>query len=109
MLLSCWGADVLGSATGADVIAAVHEAGSMPSLLIVDHRLGVGENGIEVAQRIRQALDPEIPAILVTGSITPDLAEQARAAGLAFMLKPVTATDLRERISAALKLDPGRQ
>jgi signal transduction histidine kinase len=108
VLLTGWGADVLGSATGDDVIAAVHQAGSMPSLLIVDHRLGAGENGIEVAQRIRQALDPEIPAILVTGSITPDLAEQARAAGLEFMLKPVTAADLRERISAALKLDPGR-
>ena len=109
VLLSGWGADVLGSAMGDDVIAAVHAAGRMPSLLIVDHRLGAGENGIEVAQRIRQALDPEIPAILVTGSITPDLAEQARAAGLAFMLKPVTATDLRERISVALKLDQGRR
>ena len=109
VLMSGWGADVLGSATGDDVVAAVHEAGRMPDLLIVDHRLGTGENGIEVAQRIRQALDPEIPAVLVTGSITPGLAEQARAADLAFMLKPVTATDLRERISAALKLDPGRR
>ena len=81
----------------------------MPDLLIVDHRLGAGEMGIEVAQRIRHALDPEIPAILVTGSITPDLAEQARAAGLDFMLKPVTPADLRERISTALKLDPGQQ
>ena len=108
-LLSGWGADVLGSATGDDVVAAVHEAGRMPDLLIVDHRLGAGEMGIEVAQRIRHALDPEIPAILVTGSITPDLAEQARAAGLDFMLKPVTPADLRERISTALKLDPGQQ
>ncbi len=108
-LLSGWGADVLGSAAGDDIISAVHEAGRFPDLLIVDHRLGAGEDGIEVAQRIRQALDPEIPAILVTGSITPGLAEQARAAGLAFMLKPVTATDLRERIGAALKLDPGRR
>jgi signal transduction histidine kinase len=105
VLLSEWGADVLGSATGDDVVAAVHQAGRIPDLLIVDHRLGTGENGIDVAQRIRQALDPEIPAILVTGSITPDLAEQARAAGLGFMLKPVTATALRERIDAALKLE----
>ena len=109
VLLSGWGAEVLGSAAGDDVVAAVHEAGRLPDLLIVDHRLGAGENGIEVAQRIRRALDPEIPAILVTGSITPGLAEQARAADLAFMLKPVTATDLRERIGTALKLGPGRR
>jgi len=106
-LLSGWGADVLGSATGDDVVAAVHEAGRMPDLLIVDHRLGAGENGIEVAQRIRHALDPEIPAILVTGSISPDLAERARAMGLEFLLKPVTADDLRRHIGAVLKLDPG--
>lgn len=108
-LLSGWGADVLGSATGDDVIAAVHGAGRMPDLLIVDHRLGAGEDGIEVAQRIRQALDPEIPAILITGSITPDLARQARAVGLEFMLKPVMADDLRRHIGATLRLDPGRQ
>lgn len=108
-LLSGWGADVLGSASGDDVIAAVHGAGRMPDLLIVDHRLGAGGDGIEVAQRIRQALDPEIPAILITGSITPDLAERARAAGLAFMLKPVMTDDLRRHIGATLRLDPGRR
>jgi CheY-like chemotaxis protein len=81
----------------------------MPDLLIVDHQLGAGENGIEVAQRIRQALDPEIPAMLVTGSITPDLAERARAMGLEFLLKPVIADDLRRHIGAVLKLDPSHR
>jgi len=102
-LLAGWGAEVLGSATGDDVVAAIHAAGKMPVFLIVDHRLGDGANGIAVAQRIRRELDPEIPALLVTGSITPELAEQARAAGLEFMLKPVTADNLRLCISAALK------
>jgi len=109
VLLSGWGADVLGSATGDDVVAAVHEAGRMPDLLIVDYRLGAGEDGIEVAQRIRQALDPEIPALLITGSIAPDLAERARAMGIEFLLKPVMADDLRRHIGAALKLDPSRR
>ena len=109
VLLSGWGAEVLSSATGDDVVAAVHEAGRIPDLLIVDHRLGAGENGIEVAQRIRQALDPEIPAILITGSISPDLPETARAMGLEFLLKPVTANGLREHIGAVLKLDPSRK
>ena len=105
VLLSGWGAEVLGSATGGDVVAGVCAAGTLPALLIVDHQLGTGENGIELAQRIRQELDPEIPAILVTGSITPELAEHARAAGLEFLLKPVTAAALRERVGSALKLN----
>ena len=102
VLLSGWGAEVIGSTTGDDVVAAVHAAGKLPALLIVDHRLGIGETGIEVAQRIRRELDPEIPGILVTGSITPDLDALARAANLEFLLKPVVAEELRKRIAAAL-------
>ena len=100
VLLSGWGAEVIGSLTGDDVVAAVHAAGKLPALLIVDHRLGTVENGIEVAQRIRRELDPEIPGILVTGSMTPDLDQLARAANLEFLLKPVMAEELRRRIAA---------
>jgi CheY-like chemotaxis protein len=99
-LLAGWGAEVIGSTTGDDVVAAVHAAGKLPALLIVDHRLGAGENGIEVAQRIRTELDPEIPGILVTGSITPDLGARAREANLGFLLKPVLAETLRTTIAA---------
>ncbi len=106
VLLSSWGAEVIGSTTGDDVVAAVHAAGKLPALLIVDHRLGTDENGIEVAQRIRRELDPEIPGILVTGSITPDLDQIARAANLEFLLKPVMAEELRRRIAAARGLNP---
>ncbi len=102
VLLTGWGAIVLGSTTGDDVVAAVHAIGRMPDLLLVDYRLGNSENGIELTQRIRQELDPEIPAILVTGSITPELAGQARAAGLEFLLKPVMANELRRHIGLLL-------
>ena len=100
VLLAGWGAEVIGSATGNDVVAAVHAAGKLPALLIIDHRLASGENGIEVAQRIRRELDPEIPGILVTGSISPDLDRLARAANLEFLLKPVMADQLRSSIAA---------
>ena len=104
-LLEGWGAQVIGSTTGDDVIAAVHAAGRLPDLLIIDYRLGIYEDGIEIAQRIRQELDPEIPALLVTGSITPDLERQAHAAGLGYLLKPVTSADLRQSIAAAFRMN----
>jgi two-component system, sensor histidine kinase len=69
----------------------------------VDYRLGNGENGIQVAQRLRQELDPEIPAILVTGSITPDLGDQARANQFEFLLKPVLPDNLRACIVSTLE------
>jgi signal transduction histidine kinase len=101
-LLSGWGATVFGSTTGDDVVAAVHQSGQLPDLLIVDYRLGNSENGIEVAQRLRQELDPEIPAILVTGSTTGDLSEQARAHRFEFLLKPVLPDNLRACILSTL-------
>jgi signal transduction histidine kinase/ActR/RegA family two-component response regulator len=102
-LLEGWGAQVIGSTTGDDVIAAVHACGKLPDLFIVDYRLGAQQTGIALVQRLRRELDPEIPALLVTGSVTPELAVQARAAGFEFLLKPVLADELRKRISAALK------
>jgi CheY-like chemotaxis protein len=104
-LLGGWGAQVVGSVTGDDIVARVHEIGQLPDLFLVDYRLGTAETGIELVQRLRQELDPEIPAILVTGSITPELDAQARAAALEFLLKPVTATALRERVAALLRIN----
>jgi CheY-like chemotaxis protein len=102
VLLTGWGAQVIGSTSGDDVLEAVHNAGRLPDLLIVDFRLGNSDNGIEVAQRLREELDPEIPAILVTGSITPDLGEQARARRFEFLLKPVLPDNLRACILSTL-------
>ncbi|HTE14092.1 MAG TPA: hybrid sensor histidine kinase/response regulator, partial [Burkholderiales bacterium] len=101
-LLSGWGAQVIGSTSGDEVLDAVHALARLPDLLIVDYRLGNGENGIQVAQRLRQELDPEIPAILVTGSITPDLNDQARQNKFEFMLKPVLPENLRACILSTL-------
>src|SRR4029078_6053631 len=100
------GAEVIGSTHGDDVIDAVHTAGKMPALLIVDHRLGTDEGGREVAQRIRRELDPEIPGILVTGIITPELDKVARAANLEFLLKPVMAEQRRSLITSMLGYTP---
>jgi CheY-like chemotaxis protein len=101
-LLSGWGAQVIGSTSGHDVIDAVHALGRLPDLLIVDYRLGNGDIGLDVARQLREELDPEIPAILVTGSITPELGEQARAAQFEFLLKPVLPEKLRASIYIAL-------
>ncbi|MEO7728106.1 MAG: hybrid sensor histidine kinase/response regulator [Burkholderiales bacterium] len=106
VLLAGWGAEVIGSTTGDNVVAAVHAAGKLPALLIVDHRLGTRENGIEVAQRIRRELDPEIPGILVTGSMTPELDALARASNLGFLLKPVMAEELRRLIGEMRGIKP---
>lgn len=102
-LLGGWGATVIGSTTGEDVVNAVHVAGKLPDLIIADYHLGAGPDGIEIARRIRQDLDPEIPVILVTGTMAPDLLENARADRLEFLHKPVVPDKLHALINLKVR------
>ena len=103
VLLSGWGMEVLGSLTGDDVVRAVHAKGRMPDLIVADYRLGGGATGTELIERLRRELDPEIPAILISGSSTPDLVEEAAAHQCDLLLKPVQPEKLRELIDARLQ------
>ena len=71
VLMSGWGVEVIASLTGDDVLEAVHAAGRMPDLIVADYRLEGGATGTEVIDRLRRELDPEIPALLVSGSMAP--------------------------------------
>jgi signal transduction histidine kinase/CheY-like chemotaxis protein len=107
-LLATWGVHVLGSSDGEDVMRELERLGRLPDLLIVDYRLAGERLGTEVIDELRAVLDPEIPAIVVTGSTTPDLAERIRARGDDLLAKPVLPADLRARINARLRSHAGR-
>ena len=102
-LLGTWGTDVLGSSDGGDVMPQLEALGRLPDLLIVDYRLADGRLGTDVIDELRAALDPEIPAIVVTGSSTADLTERVRGRGDDLLLKPVLPADLRALIDARLR------
>ena len=103
VLLDSWGAAVIASTDGADVIAQVHRHGRLPDLIIADYRLAGGLIGTDLIERLQQELDPAIPAILVTGSTTPERVEEATRKGYHLLLKPVTPERLRQLIR--FKLD----
>ena len=107
-LLATWGAEVIGSGDGDDVMPQLERLGRLPDLLIVDYRLAGERLGTDVIDNIRIALDPEIPAILVTGSSTPDLADLVRTRGDDLLAKPVLPPDLRAVIDARLRTPAGR-
>lgn len=106
MLLSSWGAQVLTSTTGTDLVERVHQAGRLPDLIIADYRLAEGKTGIEVVAQLHRELDPEIPAILVTGSTTVDHINEANMHGLHLLLKPAPPAKLRALIHFKLRRTP---
>ena len=103
VLLSGWDIEVIGSATGDDVVEAVHSKGRMPDLIIADYRLADGVVGTDVIGRLRRELDPEIPAILVTGSTGRESISAADAKGYEVLLKPVNPETLRELMGRKLR------
>jgi CheY-like chemotaxis protein len=105
-LLSGWGMDVVGSLSGDDVIAEIHTKGRMPDLIIADFRLAGGAVGTEVIERLRRELDPEIPAIVITGSTAPERIPEAEAGHYDLLLKPLQPDRLRELIGARLRRTP---
>jgi two-component system, sensor histidine kinase len=103
VLLSGWGIDVVGSLTGDDVVAAVHSRERIPDLIVADYRLAGGVVGTDVIDRLRRELDPEIPAILVTGSTGAERVSEADAKRYDLLLKPVAPETLRELIGRKLR------
>ena len=103
VLLAGWGMEVIGSLNGENLIEAVHARERMPDLIIADYRLEGGLLGTEVIDRLRRELDPEIPAILITGSSAPERASEADTGRYDFLLKPVQPEVLRDLIAARLR------
>jgi signal transduction histidine kinase/CheY-like chemotaxis protein len=101
-LLEGWGARVIASHDGSDVMAKVQSGGRLPELIIADYRLEGDLVGTDLIARLQREIDPEIPAILVTGSTTPDRVEEAERQGHRLLLKPVNPARLKELISLTL-------
>jgi len=108
VLLAGWGVEVIGSLTGDDVIEAVHARERMPDLIIADYRLAGGAVGTEVIERLRRELDPEIPAVVITGSAAPERVSEAGAGRHGLLIKPVQPDKLRELITQTLRVPSGR-
>jgi two-component system, sensor histidine kinase len=103
-LLESWGAEVIGSLSGNDILPQVEACGRIPDLIIADYRLGGNIVGTEMIERLREELDPEIPALVVTGSTAPERITEADSRRYDLLLKPVQPERLRALIDANLRM-----
>ncbi len=67
-------------------------------ILVSDFRLGAEEEGLAAVGTLRRALDPRLPALIITADTDPDTARRIADAGLALLYKPVPS----ERLLAAV-------
>jgi signal transduction histidine kinase/CheY-like chemotaxis protein len=102
LLLESWGCRTFGGATLGEVEQKLHAQGAKPDALIVDYRLAGAMTGVQVVEELRRRLGAELPALVITGS--PNLGVlRERAAGIPFVLKPISAGKLRGFLSQVLR------
>ncbi|HTU01179.1 MAG TPA: response regulator [Candidatus Sulfotelmatobacter sp.] len=89
----------------ADGEAALAQVARFPPDLVLLDLLMPGMHGLEVCQRLRQELAPELPIIVVTAVGQLPAKEAALTSGADdFVTKPVRPEDIRARVAALLKV-----
>ncbi len=97
-LLVEWGCLVTHGASRTEALQALGRHSRPPDVLVCDYRLGGGETGLDAVAGIRTSLDPELPALIVTGETSPELESVFQRAGLETLRKPIRPDRLKGAI-----------
>ncbi len=101
-LLLSWGCDCL-TAESADEALALTK-GKTPDLLIVDYRLREEKTGREAITLLREAIDTDLPAIIITGDTAADRLREAQTSDALLLHKPVSTNELQRTMTSLLDL-----
>lgn len=89
----------LGGEKAAQLVQLVAQRGAWPSAVICDYRLGHAYSGFDAIAELRHEFGDDIPAILVTGDLDPQIQQRAAQQGIRVMHKPLN----REQLLQALR------
>ncbi len=79
------------------------QSGARADLIVADLRLADGASGIDAIGDIRAAQGSAVPALIVSGDTSETAREEACAAGITLLSKPVVASALRMAAERALE------
>ena len=96
-LLSGWGCRVT-AAPGLAIAMRALKEGARPDVLLVDYHLDEG-TGIDAVKVLRAKVGSDLPAALVTAERSPQVRDEARAAEIQVLYKPLKPAMLRAFIA----------
>lgn len=99
-LLRSWGITVHEAADAESALKRCSALTVLPEVLIADYRLPDGATGLSAIRQIRERYDPGLPAVVVTGDISPEILMEAEASGCEVLRKPVEPGKLRALLRA---------
>jgi len=105
MMIQSWRCTPLIASNCEEAMLLIHEHNDSIDLIISDLRLRNNENGVDLINSIREELNHEVPAIVVTGDTAADRIALALSANVLLMHKPIQAETLREQIAALVEIN----
>jgi signal transduction histidine kinase/CheY-like chemotaxis protein len=94
-LLETWGCVVMTAISGEAAVRQLEEIGEIPDVIISDYQLRNNETGGSAIHRVRNYLNKEIPAIVLTGDIAPERLLAIKHMGFPMLHKPCEPDALR--------------
>jgi len=85
-----------------EAIEKIVELDFIPDLIIADYRLRDHKTGVEAIEAVREEVNVDIPAIIVTGDTEPKRIVEIEKNGFDVLFKPVTPSLLKTSISKVL-------
>ena len=101
-VLERWGCQVIPAYHIEEIIERISAHGRHPDIILADLRLRNGENGLLAIERIRQHINEQIPAIIITGDTDIDAFPQLRNGDYTLVHKPINPQELLEAIIAII-------
>ena len=105
-LCAQWGCHVLGAPSGEVAITELERHLRGPDLIITDYRLRDGEIGTSAVMRIRDLVEEQVPAIVITGDMSVRASHVASYGRTALLHKPINAEKLWSSADALLSARP---
>lgn len=99
LLLGDHGCVVTAETTVSDALRTIESVVRPADIILCDYRLRDEQTGIQAIAEIRDAIDPFLPALLITGDTDPLIRQTAERDNIRLLYKPLSPNDLFNAIA----------
>ncbi len=94
-LLERWSCEVQALRSLSELDSVTSSQSFRPDIVLADYHLDQGENGLAAVKRLRQIINPRLPAVMVTADRSTAVSLKASRGGCELLLKPIKPAELR--------------
>jgi CheY-like chemotaxis protein len=101
-----WGCKTLAASSGEEALELALSRRWRFDAVVSDYRLGAGLTGVDAAKEIARQSGREFPTLILTGDTATEHIAEIAASGFELLHKPVSAEQLRRKLSRLLTPEP---